>query len=257
MLCILIVISLLVGIGYTYFLSPTDCWFNKYTYKSSDLPDEFDGFTIAFFSDCNIKDEEDLERLEKIVEKLNKRSFDMCIFGGDLFEDEVYEGDEVSKILKNIDCYYGKFAVLGDRDEATVESILNEGGFEVVSDAQRKIYYNDAKISLLCLDEEVASSLVEEDDELFELAVAHKPDTFENNYDSINLQLSGHSNGGYIYLPLLGSFITSEGCETYNHGRYKKENATLLITNGIKGTSDFPYKLFAYNEVNLITLKCE
>lgn len=254
---VLIVLSLLVITAYTYFISPNDYSFSSYQYTTKDIPSAFDNFKIAFFSDCHLKTSEDIQRFDKIINDLNEKTFDMIIFGGDLFEGDAVETSQVSKILKKIDCQYGKFAVLGEKDNSSIEVIetLNEGGFEVLNNEARTIYYKNKKISLLGLNGKNAKkAITTENKKLFKIAVTHYPDTFDNNYKDIHLQLSGHSNGGYIYFPFLGSLITDENCDVYNHGIYTKNNAKLYVTNGLKGTSKIPYKFLAKNEIKFITL---
>ena len=258
-LIVLLVFVLLISVGYTYFISPNDYKFSNFEYTTDQIPSEFDHFKIAFFSDCNISTQEDVTRFEKIIGELNTKTFDMIIFGGDLFEDKPIESDTISKVLKSIDCKYGKFAVLGDKD-STLEttSILNKGGFEVLDNQQRTIYYENKTISLLGLNNQNASSLItNKNKDLFQLAICHQPDTFIDNYEDINLQISGHSLGGSIYFPLLGSLFTDDGFKTYNHGTYTQADATLYVSNGLKGTSKIPYKFFASNEIKFITLVYE
>lgn len=253
---ILIVLSLLIVTGYTYFVSPTDYKFSTYQYETDQIPSVFNQFKIAFFSDCHIKTSDDVTRFDEIITELNTKTFDMVIFGGDLFENKPIETEKISKILKKIESQYGKFAVLGEKDDTLeVTKVLNDGGFEVLNDQQRTIYYENKTISLLGLNNADASTLInEKNKDLFQLAIAHKPDTFKSNYKNVDLQLSGHSLGGSFYIPFIGSLMSDEGCTTYNHGLYTKSNASLYVTNGIKGTSQLPYKLFASNEVKFITL---
>ena len=256
---ILVVVSFLIAAGYTYFISPNDYKFSTYEYTSSKIPSEFDHFKIAFFSDVHLNSKEDIERFETIIKELNTKTFDMVIFGGDLYEEEIISSEQVSKILKSIECQYGKFAVLGEKDKALeITELLTKGGFEVLDNQQRTIYYENKTISLLGLNNQDASTLINDTNKsLFQLAISHMPDTFKNNDKTVNLQLSGHSNGGCIYIPFVGGMVVDENCKTYNHGLYKTDNSILYVTNGLKGTSDFPFKLFAANEIKLITLNYE
>lgn len=48
--------------------------------------------------------------------------------------------------------------------------------------------------------------------------------------------------------------MTIDGAKTYNHGIYQNSGSTLLVSNGFSGPSSFPYKFFARNEINIITL---
>jgi hypothetical protein len=252
LICILLAIAVIVSVIYTFMISPNDYVISSYEYATTSIPSEFDHFKIAFFSDCHIRNEDDIERLSKIVDSLNEKTYDMAVFTGDLYDSDIIDSKQVSSILKKIDCKYGKFAVLGEKDSSTleIENTLNNGGFEVINDTNRTIYYKNKKIALLGLESKKASE-VKKNDSLFTIAIEHKPDTFKDNYKNINLQLSGHSNGGYIYFPIIKSLITSDGCQTYNHGNYSLGNAKLIVTNGLRGTSKMPYKFLARNEIKI------
>lgn len=253
LISILLVLLLAISLIYTFIISPNDYTISSYEYASTAIPAKFDHFKIALFGDCNLRNSDDLERLEKMINELNEETFDIAIFSGDLYDSTPFDSEKVSAILKQVDCKYGKFAVLGEKDPSIeIEETLNEGGFEVISDTNRTIYFNDKKIALLGLNEKTADD-VKKDNDLFTIAVSHNPDTFNDNYKDVDMQLSGHSCGGYFYLPFLGSIITSEGCKEYNHGTYTKNNATLIVTNGVRGTSKMPYKFLARNEIKLIT----
>lgn len=253
----LFVSFLIITIAYTYFISPNAYKFSTYEYKTAQIPSVFDRFKIAYFSDVHLNSTKDIDCFEKIIDELNTKTFDMVIFGGDLYQSNIISSERVSKILKSIECHYGKFAVLGEKDKTLeVTEILNNGGFEVLDNQERTIYYKEKTISLLGLNNQDASTLINESNQsLFHIAINHYPDSFQQNSKDIQLQLSGHSRGGSLYIPYLGGLITDDYCKQYNHGIYQKDNASLYVTNGLKGTSDFPYKLFANNEIKFITLR--
>ena len=46
---------------------------------------------------------DDIERFEKMIDDLNDKPFNMVVFGGDLFEDSIFDGENVSRILKKIE----------------------------------------------------------------------------------------------------------------------------------------------------------
>lgn len=257
LILLLIVFALLATGYYTYAISPTDYHFSNYEYVHQNVESKLNGFKIAFISDINLHNQKSLERLEKIISKLNDYPFDMVIFGGDLYDNSVFEAKEVASILKEIDCKYGKFAILGEKDQNSsleVTQILNNGGFEVLENVARTIYYKDTSFLLYACDQFTDISSLEGETNTIKICVTHQPDSFTAHQGDIDLQLSGHSYGGTIYVPYLGSLLTPEGAKTYNHGIYQKSGSTLLVSNGLSGPEAFPYKFLARNEINLITL---
>lgn len=257
LILILIVFGLLFVGFYTYALSPKDYTFSNYEYIHKNINSNINGFKIAYISDIHLTNKNHLKRFQEMIEKLNNYPFDMVIFGGDLYDDSVFSAKEVSTALKNIDCKYGKFAILGENDKKSsleVTQVLNDGGFEVIENEIRTIYYKDSSFLLLACDENSDISSLKGDTQTIKVAIAHQPDTFSQNQGKINLQLSGHSSGGSIYIPYYGPLMHIEGAKTYNHGIYEKSGSTLLVSNGFSGPSSFPYKFFARNEINFITL---
>jgi len=229
----------------------------NYNYQSTTIPSEFDGFKIGFISDIYIKDAEDIKHLESIVETLNQSKCDMIIFGGDLFESEIIEQETVISILKKADATYGKFAVLGEKDFINLDttiSILENSGFEVLRNAQRNIYYNNASISLLGLESNTDLSPFNSDK--ITLAIIHEPDYFNELKNTfIGLQISGHTNGGYIYLPYIKALNTVNQGKLYNHGRYTENDSTLLVSNGLGMESGHEYRFFCPMQIVVVTLK--
>lgn len=66
------------------------------------------------------------------------------------------------------------------------------------------------------------------------MVAVHQPDYFDKiSTSSVKLQLSGHSGGGFIHLPIIGSTVKLEGATNYTHGHYTKNNCHLYITNGV------------------------
>lgn len=261
---ILLICILFTSIGFgSYTLlhgSKTEYRFKNNTYQNNQLPSAFNDFTIAFISDVNLHQESDLKRLKTIVNNLNKKDVDMVLFGGDLYDGQVFKQDDVIKILKKIKSSYGQFAILGEKDQAdqnACSNILTESGFEVLHNEYRKIYYNNKTISLFGLENssDISTLINDDNKKSFKLALVHQPDYFQELKSSINLQLSGHSQGGYIKLPIIGGLEEKELGSLYRSGIHKSNNATLIISNGLSFEKDHNYRIFTYNEINIITLK--
>lgn len=254
---IFVTISLIITMVYVYFFSPSHYRFASFDYVNSNITSSLNGFKIAYISDINLSDKKSLERLEKIVDELNEYSFDMALIGGDLFDGHVFSEKEVGNILKKIDCRYGKFAILGEKDQDSsleIKKIFNDGGFEVLENTARTIHYNNDSFLLCACDKNYDISQFKETTKTIKVLMTHQPDSFTINQGKINLQLSGHSYGGTLYLPYFGALLKPQGAQNYNHGIYQENNSTLLVSNGLHASASFPYKLFAPNEVNLITL---
>lgn len=258
LILILIVFGLCATGYYVYAFSPKVYTFSSYEYVNSNIPSELNGFKIAFISDTNLTDKNSIERFQNIIHELNEHPYDMVIFGGDLYDEDVFETKTVSSLLKDIDCKYGKLAILGEKDQSSaleITQVFNNGGFEVLTNETRTLYYKNTSFSLITCNDETDFSKIESDSKSISILVSHQPDVFADTQGKINLQISGHSYGGSIYIPYIGALLAPDGAKTYNHGVYEEKGSTLLVSNGLSGPSSFPYKFLAKNEINFITLK--
>ncbi len=259
----LVLLIALVG-GTTYFSFykfPEAISLSKHEIVHSNLPENFNHFKIGYFSDLDLKDDKDLQRFSKIVEKINAQNYDLVLFGGDIYDKQIISQEKVIELFNQITSKYGKFAVLGEKDYTSVndtKNILQLGGFEVLSNETRTIYYNNSSITLFGLEsaDNLGSLINASNSGNFKLALVHQPDFFTNSISKgIELQLSGHSHGGYVYLPFLGPLISMDGAQTYNHGRYDVDNSTLLVSNGLGMESGQAARLFCTPDILDITLK--
>lgn len=256
-LILIIILLVLLFLGIFFLYSPKAYSINESEYVNTKIKSSINGTKIAFISDINLNDEKSYKRFKSIINEFNEYPVDLVFFGGDLYEGNIFNSEEVSKLLKSIDCKYGKFAILGEKDtlnEIKVTSIFKEGGFEVLKEGVRPLYINNSSINLLIASENSNIKDFKLSEKTFNLALAHKPDTFNLLANKVDLQLSGHSYGGIIRIPFIGSVYKNEGAKTFNHGTYISGQSTLIVSNGISGPSSFPYKLGAKNEINIIKL---
>lgn len=262
-LAVVLIFTIGFGCYYTFAIAKNDYRFKKDSFSSTILPKEFNGFTIGFLSDLNLKDADDLSRLKDITEELNQKDLDMIIFGGDIFDSTPFENEQISQILKNINSHYGKFAVMGEKDQVdstTNQNILTEAGFEVLHNEYRKIYYQGKAISLFGLENngDISSLINDENKNSFKLVIVHQPDYFDDvKKNSVQLQLSGHTLGGYIKLPIIGGLEEKDHGSRYVSGKHTDQDTTLLISNGVHNESDKSIRFLTFNEINIVTLKHE
>ena len=271
---ILCILSLfLVLCLYQWYIQSKDTYrFKSVTYTQKTLPKEFNGFTIGYLSDLNLSTKEEFEteypmpnfdRVEPnpAVKDLNKKDVDLILFGGDIYSNDSFETDQVSQILKNIHSRYGKFAVLGEKDQGDSTNntnLLTEAGFEVLHNELRYIYYKGSIIDLLGLENSGdCSGLISEDNkDHYKIALVHQPDYFTQiKESSVQLQLSGHTLGGYYKIPFIGGLETKEMGKKYVSGKHTNNGTTLLISNGFHKESNDQHRFMTYDEINIIKLK--
>ncbi len=88
--------------------------------------------------------------------------------------------------------------------------------------------------------------------------LAHEPDFADttSQLEPFILQLSGHSHGGQIEIPKIGTPIRGKNFLKYPLGKYKVKNMIQYTSRGL-GTNAFWFRINSSPEITKITLKRE
>ncbi len=108
---------------------------------------------------------------------------------------------------------------------------------------------------------EVNELLNEVDKSANVVVLEHHPDVVKlitGNYkssDKINLFLAGHTHGGQVWSPVLGSLVMpSDFGQEYAFGYKKEGDLDIFVTVGV-GTSILPVRFLMPPEIAVLTLK--
>jgi predicted MPP superfamily phosphohydrolase len=86
------------------------------------------------------------------------------------------------------------------------------------------------------------------------IALAHNPDIFPKLPQHVPLLMAGHTHGGQVRLPFIGSVVKSTRMgDRYSRGHIFENNRHLFVTSGI-GTSILPVRFGVTPEIVLLTL---
>lgn len=274
MLCL----AVLALAAYACFAAPRRLAVTRLEVASPELPDGFDGKRIAQFSDTHLGYFHSLRRFERLIEEIKALEADIVVFTGDLFDGRAKpEGDSaVVPLLARLKAPLGKFAVYGNHDfgrdkiTRTSGAFLSAGGFTVLVNDTRRIALPDGQaITISGLDDYVRgrpnpracmSALTEQG---FHLLLCHEPDPVRNHLAyPIDLQLSGHSHGGQVALPVIGAIIRTPKGRKYLRGMYRLRHqpalpgrSYLLYVNRGIGMTRLPFRFGSVPELTVITLR--
>jgi predicted MPP superfamily phosphohydrolase len=91
------------------------------------------------------------------------------------------------------------------------------------------------------------------------ILLAHEPDYADNfcQYKRFDLQLSGHSHGGQVALPLIGPLALPGAGQKYPRGQYQVEDMKLYTNRGLgtSGARGFHVRFNCRPEITLFTLR--
>ena len=86
------------------------------------------------------------------------------------------------------------------------------------------------------------------------IALTHNPDIFPDLPQRVPLLLAGHTHGGQVRFPLIGSIVeSSDFGDRYVRGHVFENNHHLFVTTGI-GTSIVPVRFGVPPEIVLVTI---
>lgn len=257
-----IIIFLFIVFLYALYIDTSGVKIKEYSYESSAIPKGFDGFKIVHFSDILIKDNDDINHLEQVVEKINNLSPDVIIFSGDLVYNKLKFNEEqrslVIKLLKKLEANLYKYAIYGDNDNEDVKAIFEESNFKFLDNSSEYLFNESVEPIVIAGGNEITDEMYYFDDNLpynFAITITHKPDNFDNINTLINnnLVISGHSLGGQIRLPFLGGILKKDGAKKYTDDYYQKGQNTMYVSYGI-GTEKGPFRLLNKSSINVYRL---
>ena len=229
--------------------------------------EKLNGLRVAVVSDIHIGTKTvNLKKLEKIAAKVNKNNPDLIVFLGDFdsktIKSSKYTNKELSDIFKRFKARYGVFSILGNHDYHSpgpndIKTFLNNANVKVLENTSDYIYANDCRIKIIGFKDlwyfnldpkklvgRVASPAI---------VLMHNPDSFVEMPKAVSLSLSGHTHGGEIVLPFLGSpIVPSEYGQRYRKGHIIEGGKHLYVSGGVATLSGF--RLLNPPEISILTL---
>jgi predicted MPP superfamily phosphohydrolase len=236
-------------------------------------PERLNGFTIAFLSDFHYDPYFSSHPLHAAIPMVNGLRPDLIVFGGD-FVSVPWVGDDrkgalaaepCAALLRQMTAPHGLWAVLGNHDEGTdprhVTRALQAENIQVLANQSQAIERDGARFWLSGVNDvlsrtaDLSKTLRRVPAGEAVILLAHEPDfADEASKFPIDLQLSGHSHGGQIRIPLLPPLYLPEMGRKYILGTYHVGPITLYTSAGL-GTVDVPMRLNCPPEITLLTLR--
>ncbi|NEW06552.1 metallophosphoesterase [Paenibacillus sp. SYP-B3998] len=257
----------LVG-SYSTLVEPRWYEITKVNILLERLPGAFHGKKLVHISDFHIGHHFDLKQLQVVTNLVRQEKPDLLCFTGDLFDSKVTEDPQLtSDILASLEVPLGKWSVLGNHDydvsNEKTAAILQNGGFQTLSNSYRTIRHAGQTIQIAGVEDmltgapDLDEALRGTNADAFTLLLSHSPNFADYAAERpIDLQLSGHSHGGQIRLPVIGALVTPPLGDKYVMGLHSVPGYKLQVytTRGI-GTTIFPLRFMCRPEITVITLE--
>nr|QGT49702.1 metallophosphoesterase [uncultured Candidatus Melainabacteria bacterium] len=254
---ILIIFILLFIIIWSIFIEPN--LLSVKTYKVFD--NQLSGIKIVLVGDFHIKQNQ-TKQLKQVVSLINKQNADVVLSIGDFVNGH---NKKMTLPIENIAAelkYINKpfYTVLGNHDwwfdGEKITKELTNNKIKVLENNNSKINIKNKIIYLAGVTDpvtqkpDVFSAL--DNTQTPTILLTHSPDIFPIIPNNVNLTLAGHTHGGQVRLPIIGSIITpSEYGNKYSYGYINENNKKMIITKGL-GTSILPIRFNCLPEVVVI-----
>lgn len=230
------------------------------------LPEEFNGFRIAFLADVHRGPFMSEQRIGNVVMSVNKARPDVIGLGGDYVHRSKRYIPSVWRELGALRAPLGVYGVLGNHDywesrDLSLKAMAQAG---VVNLTNRNVTLERGgkRIFIAGVDDfwagkpdlEAALKGVPEDG--VAIVLCHNPDYIEEQTDlRAKLWLSGHTHGGQVCMPSGRPFIHPSKCGLrYIAGLATCEGMQIYVSRGV-GTVTPPWRLNCPAEVPIIELR--
>jgi predicted MPP superfamily phosphohydrolase len=266
------IVLLLAGMVFWGFLiEPGRLVVREQTIQIDNWPQQLDGLRIAVLSDIHADDWfVDDKKMRTIVERTNQLQPELIVILGDYMSSNGrvtrrVEPERFGAILKDLRAPLGVYSVLGNHDwwysGIQVRRGLEKNGIQVL---ENEVIHFDVRGTQLWLvgladlwtrRQAIADTVAMVPEGAPVIALTHNPDIFPDLPQRVPLLLAGHTHGGQVRLPLIGSVVeSSDFGDRYVRGHVFENNHHLFVTTGI-GTSIVPVRFGVPPEIVLLTIK--
>ena len=241
------------------------------------LPAAWDGLTIVQLSDFHYDPDVTVPPIRRAIEITSRLRPDLIVLTGDfvtvppfakLFRTKKHSArvaEPCAALLAELSAPLGVFAVLGNHDADTdpefIVGCLQANRIQVLRNRSLPFERQGKRFWLAGVDDvlegdpdlDLTVKGIPSDEAV--VALIHEPDYARRVAEHpVDLQLSGHSHGGQIVLPLVGPPYLPPLGRQYPKGLYRLGQLTLYTNVGL-GTIRIPARLNCPPEVTLIKLR--
>ncbi|MBX0329766.1 metallophosphoesterase [Oscillochloris sp. ZM17-4] len=231
------------GATYATSYEPSRPRMERISLRFPGLPPALDGLRIGQLSDLHLGHRFAIENTRWAVAQMVDEGPDLLALTGDLVS---YTRNiaELPGLLAPLRAPLGIYAVPGNHDHwegmPAIAAALRPLGVEFLVNARRSLRWRGAEFTLAGVDDawdgemDMAAALEGAPAGGFTVLLCHMPDMADEAAQrGVDLQLSGHTHGGHMRLPWLGSFVLPRHGWRYPIGLHHVGRTQVYVSRGI------------------------
>ena len=269
---IALVAILLLGVclaAWAFVIDPNRLVVRQATITLDRWPSSLSNLKIAVLGDIHAGGMYiDERKLRLIGERTNKLQPDLIVILGDFISGgqghHDMEPEVFAPYLKDFRAPLGVYSVLGNHDwwydGEKVRRALEANGIKVLENEVAKLDTRGTSFWLVGLadlwtrPQSIGETIANVPANEPLIALTHNPDIFPQLPTGVSLLLAGHTHGGQVQLPFIGTVVSvSRYGDRYLSGHIVENGRHLFVTTGI-GTSIYPVRFGVPPEIVLVTL---
>ena len=234
-------------------------------FYSENLPEELDGYRIAFMADFHTIPHEEM-RL--VVDELNRRNIDLLLLGGDFSRTNNHYQGTLAEIAQT-NTTHGIFGVVGNHDrDYQLYPVKSRLGIGLLSNSGVSItegFYLAGVGDLWWGRPDIGAATAGANPDDFILLLSHHPDiSMQQPTSHVDLILAGHTHGGqitffgypFVLSPIwhLRGGITSYGTRFAHGFAYSADGTPVFTSRGVGVYYNIP-RVFARPEVVIVSFR--
>lgn len=254
-------------LAYAHYVEPKRLEITQVDLTLPRLAPEFDGYRVVQFSDLHMELWQDWPMLEAIVAQTNALEPDLIALTGDYVHKRV-DGvaDRLSETLADLRAQDAKLAILGNhdywQDGSAVRRMIARADLIDISNDVYTLRRGDAVLHIAGIDSvvEMRSRLDLVVEKMTEpgaaVLLAHEPDIafVTAATGCFDLQLSGHSHGGQVRVPLLMNLVLPTFARRFVIGLNRVDGMYVYTNRGV-GMSGIRLRFNCRPELTVFTLR--
>ncbi len=290
---ITILIGIVVAIGaalaaYAYWVEPFSPTVSRTRVEILKPNSRFSGFKVLHLSDFHLRENTNpkiIKAISRAAQQLSRESIDLICITGDMIETDTGLPllEEVMRSLDRIGPKNGTLAILGNHDynhyplsnlflekyivnqkndTTQLVAALNQLGTRVLRNQKHVIERGDERLVVIGIDDFISGrhciqssfeGVLVSDTVLF---LTHSPDVVSHILDrKVDLVLAGHTHGGQMCLPGVGSFVSrSRVFKRFSAGLFNAGGMFIFITKGLGTVGYAPFRFRCAPELAVLEL---